>query len=262
MPSYDSEMRFYFLVSIVLLSISTAYPDPKPKYGPSGNPRAIPLSRDHSYFLSPEHPAPDFWALIPYYVGQKTEASCSVAAVTALVNAARAAKDLNNRRANEKLVTDEELLARVQVASWEKKVGADPNTSPKGVTLDQLAKIAKAALETNGVKVRSAEILRFQGSLEGAKRELRRILSENERSARDFILVNFFQKSFTDDAPVGHIAPLGAYDGRNERVLILDPDREWYEPYWVSLETLLTGMKTTDGGNSGMSRGLVWLKLN
>jgi hypothetical protein len=42
------------------------------------------------------------------------------------------------------------------------------------------------------------------------------------------------------------VAPIAAYDQKNSRVLVLDPDREWYEPYWVSEDSLLTGMATED----------------
>jgi hypothetical protein len=39
-------------------------------------------------------------------------------------------------------------------------------------------------------------------------------------------------------------------------VLILDPDRQWYEPYWISVDTLLAGMATKDSGGTAY-RGLV-----
>ena len=36
----------------------------------------------------------------------------------------------------------------------------------------------------------------------------------------------------------------------------MEPDREWYEPYWVSDERLLQAMATIDG-ETGKSRGYV-----
>ena len=58
------------------------------------------------------------------------------------------------------------------------------------------------------------------------------------------------------EGSVGHIAPIGAYDAKKKRVLILDPDRKYYQPYWVPYEKLFDGINTTDSGNS-KSRGLV-----
>ena len=35
-----------------------------------------------------------------------------------------------------------------------------------------------------------------------------------------------------------HVATVGAYDEKSRSVLVLDPDREWYEPYWTSVDAL------------------------
>ncbi len=71
-------------------------------------------------------------------------------------------------------------------------------------------------------------------------------------------MVNFLQSELTGDpeGKVGHVAVVGAYDEKNSRVLILDPDREYYEPYWVSVDTLLKGMNTQDK-DSNRNRGYI-----
>ena len=84
---------------------------------------------------------------------------------------------------------------------------------------------------------------------------------ENEKSPNDFIVANFNQKVFTVDTDAGHIAPVGAYDAEKRRVLILDPDREWYEPYWVSEERFIEGMNTKDSENNQF-RGYLVIQLN
>ena len=73
----------------------------KSKYGPE----AALLSRSHEYIQ--KNPAPDYWALSPYYVGQQTDSACSLAVATMIVNAARAAEKL---KASEELVTQPTLL--------------------------------------------------------------------------------------------------------------------------------------------------------
>jgi hypothetical protein len=53
---------------------------------------------------------------------------------------------------------------------------------------------------------------------------------------------------------------VAAYDEVQRRVLVLDPDREWYEPYWISDEVALAGMATLDA-DSGQPRGYVHVAL-
>jgi hypothetical protein len=77
------------------------------------------------------------------------------------------------------------------------------------------------------------------------------------------MLVNFLQSVATGDpqGAIGHIAPVGAYDAKTQRVLLLDPDRQWYEPYWVPDKLLLLAMATTDK-TSARGRGYVWVKAS
>lgn len=222
----------------------------KPKYGPAGSPRAVPLSRSHEFFQSPDQPAPDFWALLPYYAAAENDRSCSVATAAMLVNASRAAEDLS---ASDPLVTHASLLERVGSKDWSRCVRAETG---EGVTLDELAAHLSRAFEAHGIALEAVDVMRFEGAPDRRLDALRRILLENEASSRDFVAVNFLQSAFTADADAGHMAPVAAYDARRRRVLVLDPDREWYEPYWVSEETLLEGMMTVDPSTS-RTRGLV-----
>lgn len=226
-------------------------PTPKPKYGP----QAQVLSLSHQYFR--RAPAPDFWALIPYYVPQQDESSCSVASVSMIVNGARVGEKLS---ADDKLATQAGLISRVKNKAWHKSVMAGAMAGNYGVNLDQLAEVAREALEAYGVHPRSIEVVHTDSDSPQVKAKLHQALVENEKSARDFILINFNQQVYTGDADVGHIAPIGAYDALHHKVLVLDPDREWYEPYWVSEDTLLAGMNTEDR-SSGRHRGYVWIKL-
>ena len=45
----------------------------------------------------------------------------------------------------------------------------------------------------------------------------------------------------------------------HRRALILDPDREWYEPYWVPESALIEAMATGDA-SSGVWRGFLWIR--
>jgi hypothetical protein len=242
--------RFHFasvlFVAVSLVSSFAGAVEDKPKYGPN----ITLLSQSHEYIQ--KHTAPDYWALSPYYLPQQDGRSCSLASVTMVVNAARQAFPL---KASEKLATQKELLGKTNDPAWSKDLG----DGGRGVTLDELKTFVVEALKTYGVSNATAEAYRFDSTAEGLHK-LRQILATNEKTAQDFVIANFDQGVFTGDETAGHIAPIAAYDAQKKRVLVMDPDREWYEPYWVSDEVFLKGMNTADS-TSAKSRGLVWVKI-
>lgn len=210
-----------------------------PKYGPAGAPRAVPLSLDHAYLGG--SPAPDFWALIPYYVAQMNDAACSAASVSMVVNAAVCAgRALGN---GDRIVTRASLLDRVEIEHWKELASPVGHAGLHGLTLAQLGAVTEAALRDFGAEkpaVRSAEA---DGTEEGLAR-FRAALAENEHSAHDAMLLHFVQDEVTaaPGGPFAHISPVGAYDAGRRRVLVLDVDREWYEPYWVADDVLFRAM--------------------
>ncbi|MBI3554790.1 MAG: hypothetical protein HY074_00840 [Deltaproteobacteria bacterium] len=232
---------------LFVLGMASACAEVKPKYGPE----ATLLSASHAYLQ--KNAAPDYWALIPYYVSQQDDRSCSVASVSMVVNAARSGRKLT---ADDELATQKGLLVRAKSETWSKGVGDGGH----GVNLDELGPIVEAGLKAYGVADATAEVHHTDDTSRKVKDELHHALVENEKSASDFIIINFIQGVYTGDAEAGHIAPIAAYDAKAGRVLVLDPDRQWYEPYWVSEATLLKGMATADK-TSGKSRGFVWVKL-
>jgi len=220
---------------------------PKPKYGPE----AQTLNQSHEYLSN--HKAPDFWALMPYYVPQQDEKSCSLASTTMVVNAARAHLKLGSE---DGLATQPEVLKKAGNNYWKGALGI----TGRGVTLDHLKEVVADALKAYGVEVASVEAIHAVDLSEKMKTVLHQALVENEKSDHDFIIANFNQGVYTGDAEAGHIAPVAAYDATKKRILLLDPDRHWYEPYWVSEETFLKGMATRDS-DSKLNRGFVWVKL-
>ncbi len=234
------------LVSLLWISASAWAGGVKPKYGL----HATVLSESHDFFR--RNKAPDFWALIPHYAAQINERACSVASVAMVINAARAGQDLSS---DERLVTQQELLQRVDGPFWREAVGS----SGHGVTLAQLGALVAKALKAYGLKG-SVEVVTIKDTSNSSKKAFREALKVNEMSAGGFLIANFLQGSLTGDAMVGHIAPIGAYDQKKGAVLILDPDREWYEPYWVGEETLLSAMATRDE-RFGEYRGYIILYI-
>jgi hypothetical protein len=76
-----------------------------------------------------------------------------------------------------------------------------------------------------------------------------------------FIIANFNQVFFSGTLGGGHFAPIGAYDAEKKRVLIMDPDREFFEPYWVSEQLLLKSMATRDD-ETQVYRGYMIIKYD
>lgn len=240
---------------IALFALNTAYAA-KPKYGPAGSPFATPLSSDSTYFKKAGNQS-DFFQLAPYYVSQFNEAACSVASLTSVVNAIRKSKPLTS---DDKLISQEAILDKVTALDWKKRiVEKDGVGGARGTTLEQLGQIADAALKAYGIKG-SVQILHVEDTKPKTIAAIKSVLAKNEKSRTNFIIANFIQSAFTDDSEAGHISPVGAYDAASDRVLVMDVDREWYEPYWVSTAQFVKGLATKDSG-AKQYRGLVLIEL-
>ena len=127
----------------------------------------------------------------------------------------------------------------------------------RGVNLDDFGPYLEASFKAYGIQPVSLETIHLAKDSSEARSRIHQILVEFEKNPKQMILANFVQGVFTGDAPVGHYAPVGAYDSEKRRVLIMDPDREWYEPYWVSEDVFLNGMATVDQSARGAYRGLI-----
>lgn len=219
----------------------------KPKYGS----QAIPLSQLNEYLRKQ---APDYWALAPYYAAQFNERACSVASIAMVLNAARRGWGLSS---DEPLITQTTLLEKVKSLRWNEAILSKKRV--RTLSLDEIGDLLKKSLQAYGIKG-SVEVFHADDTLSETQRRLHQALVQNEKSGNDFLIINFIQGIYTDDAIVGHLAPIGAYDAKRKQVLVMDPDREWYEPYWVSEGTLLKGMATIDR-DWDRNRGYIWVKI-
>ncbi|MEY2933844.1 MAG: hypothetical protein RL033_4593 [Pseudomonadota bacterium] len=210
----------------------------------------LPLSREHGYLQ--RAPAPDFWALMPHYMAQRDDVSCSLATLAMLVNGARQGTPLGS---DEPLVTQARLFDRVRSDVWRRGLAS----GGPGVTLDQLGVLAEQSLRAFHIAAR-VRVQHVPEPSPDALAELRSLLRANEASTGDWLLLNFAAQQYVGVGDYGHIAPVGAYDEAQHRVLVLDPDREWYEPYWISDEVALAGMATLDV-ESGQPRGYVYVAM-
>jgi hypothetical protein len=172
-----------------------------------------------------------------------------------IVNAARASKKLSS---SDELVTQKGLLEKVKLEIWNQGVGI----SGRGIALDDYGALIEASLKAYGFS--KAQVVTVHADDQaGFKKRIHQDLLLNEKSAQTFMIGNFLQSEFTGDpdGAVGHYAPISAFDAKEKRVLIFDPDRQYYEPYWVSESTLIKGMNTLDPANK-KTRGYLFIHLN
>ncbi|CAM6054057.1 unnamed protein product [Sphagnum tenellum] len=223
-----------------------AAPERKPKYSSL----AVPLSEAHLYFRN--HEAPIFWALSSHYLHQERFWSCGVTSTAMVVNAARTLmKGASKLKADEPLATESYLVSKLKSKVWWTFFGWSIG---KGIGLGELGAIVEESLGLYGVNPLKIETVRMDGSNE-ARKKLHDDLLKLENSGHLLMIANFLQSVYTEDADVGHFAPVAAYDSANKKVLIFDPDRKWYEPYWVSEDTFVQGMNTPERFGDHKNRG-------
>jgi hypothetical protein len=219
-------------IALVLLSgiFSAAIAaEAHPKYGP----KITPLILDHRYFQGAV--AGDFWRLMPFYVPQNNDYACSVASIAIIFNAAT--KGRAGIPDTERNITQDMLLERIREVPLRELVSKEGFQGRHGLTLEELRIAVGQTARTLGIRAQVTAHSFQNRSVE----EFRKILRANEEDPTDFLLVHFVQDDLTGarGGPYPHISPIGAYDNATRRVLILDVDREWYSPYWVSDEDLL-----------------------
>ena len=244
------------LAQLLVSSFCFAESDVKPKYGPATNSIAVPLSKDNSYFASSKNAGVDFYRLISFYVPQVNAYACSAAAVSAVINAAKAVEP---KTSEDMVISQQMLLDKVKAEHWAERLSKPGFDGKHGTDLGTFGSVVRATFAEYGFKKVETRVLHVNGDAKSIA-EVEKILIANEKSGDDYVMANFNQQVYTDDADAGHIAPVGAYDAKRKRVLILDPDREYFEPYWVSLENFVKGMATIDKGAS-KPRGLVYVKV-
>lgn len=234
------------IAAIALLAAgAAAAAEFSPKYAPEDKPVATPLKRAPAHVRSA--PAPDFWALIPYYEGMRGPHSAS---------AASAAMVLNALRQDTRYSSADELIGEGSLPGWADRLRGD---KPAPLSLAEFAALFEAASSTFGV---SAAVRTIPGAADAAA--VRRLLAENERSDRDFLVAHYMQSVFTGDpeGAVGVYAPVGAFDAARDAVLILETDRKWYEPYWVPLDVFVKALSSPRDAGGKPAGGLVRIEAN
>ena len=226
---------FIVLITSLFTPVTSllAVENPKPRYAPG----VVSIVHSHDYIR--KHTAQTYWKISPYYLPQLTESSCSLASATMIINAARSDQVLY---ASQSLATQDSVVHRVKNKAWEH----DVQSGGHGVTLDQLGDILSQVLKSYHLKQFKINVIHTQNKSQETVSRLHHVLIENEKTGRSFMIANFNHKFFTGTESAGHFSPIGAYDSETKRVLIMDPYRALYEPYWVPEKLFLDSMVTVD----------------
>jgi hypothetical protein len=192
------------------------------------------------YFLeSDAHAA--YFPIAANFVTQKTQAYCGVASMVMVLNALGAPAPSTPEYLPYRMFTQDNLLDERSDAVLPRDV-----LGRQGMTLDQLGGLL--ALQGVAVELHHAE----DGGLDAFRAAARAALAGRDR----FVIVNYLRRAIGQQVG-GHISPLGAYDSRADRFLVLDVARYKYPPVWVAAPDLYAAMNTVDPVNQGKTRGWV-----
>jgi hypothetical protein len=237
-------MRNLLVLAFVVIASAGAFAgEPaKPKLGPE----ATPITANRDYFRTA--PGDDYWMLAAFYVPQRTSSDCSAASATIAVNALRGLP----QRSDQLVITEDHLLKDVADQKWSSEVVEDG----PGVTFDEFNTYLGEAFKAEGVAIAPVRSTHLKVADDKALAELRTALTEVEGSAaKELMLIYFNQGVVTGDWDGPHISPIGAYDQKNDKVLIMDVDREDYVPYWTSTKTLLDALVKPAPADQGVLAG-------
>lgn len=179
----------------------------------------------------------DFWPLSEQYVTQRSGNFCGVASAVMVLNALQVPAPI-----------DGELGAPffTQENFWNER--ATKVLSPKlmpGMTIDQLADLVQC--HPANAKTVHAE--------DSTLDDFRALVAKNLATPDDFIIVNYDRAGVGQES-MGHISPLGAFDAKADKILLLDVARYKYPPVWADTAALFAAMRTKDPV-SGRTRGWV-----
>ncbi len=192
-------------------------------------------------FLLETHALGAYFPISVAFETQKNQAYCGVASMVMALNALGAPAPASPEFQPYAIFTQDNVLSDRTDAILPRDVLAH-----HGMTLDQLGQVL--SLYPVAVEVHHAAT--------GGADDFRRQASEALASGHRFVLVNFLRRTLGEERG-GHWSPLGAYDEKADRFLILDVARYKYPPVWVKTSDLFDAMNTADSDNDNKTRGYV-----
>ena len=225
----------------IILATPLAAQDATPKLGPN----ATPITADTAYLRSND--APDYWAFNAFVKPQFTTSACSIAAVTAALNG------LNGLPANaEDMVMSQQALLELTANPDWATLSAEGGD---GVTFQQLVDFTTEALAADDMAGRPVTVLHPVDITTQTTDDVRAMLTANEASADNAVMIYFNQGVITGDWDGPHVSLIGAYDAAADKVLILEVDQDWYTPYWTTVPVLMEAITKPTSAEHGPLEG-------
>ena len=190
-----------------------------------------------------------FFGLAEHFVTQQSQSFCAVASAVVALNAAQAPAPEGPYMPYREWTQENVFTGPARLIKTPEQV------SRGGMTLEELSRfLAAQPVESRAVPASAT-------SLE----EFRKIAAQALAQPRHAVLANFLRSKLGQEPSgliereaAGHWSPLGAYDQKSDRFLLLDVARYKYPPVWVPASDLFAAMQTTDLA-SGSSRGFIVL---
>lgn len=208
--------------------------------------------------------APITTALLDHFTTQFNAASCSVASIATVLNAASAHLGLSQNLN----ITQHQLLTDIRTANWKARVSKSGHNGKRGLPLDLLESVVVECFRYYDIPCKDIKTVPLSvnhSDRRARKKVLLSRLTTLETIGDSLIIAHFNQGVFIKGLHLPHISPVGAFDSANRQVLILDVDPESPSPYWISFDTFLKGMSweyNTILKRYGYAHGgYIWIRL-
>ena len=252
-PQYQNLKTWQPIVLTVmlalLLGVNSAWAR-QAKFGPY----AIPITEKTDFLR--QNPAADYWKSSQFYLPQQTSSACGLASMAMVLNFLIGVPPYWDQT----LITQPALLQSVFTGDWAQRVAEGGD----GLKFADLVDLANASLKFYKLQNKYTIEVIHPADTQFTVADLKQILTANELSADDVLLVYYNQGVLTSDWDGPHISPVGAYDYNAGQVLMMDVDRDWYPPYWSPAEKLWEAMlrpaPIDQGILAGETGGLLWFK--
>ncbi|MFZ5570667.1 MAG: phytochelatin synthase family protein [Thermodesulfobacteriota bacterium] len=254
--------RLRFLATRLALALSSGMYSTV-KHGPLVGLRCFPFQGDLNAI--PAAGSSVSTTLLDHFVPQFNASSCSVASTAIVLNSARSLMGIGG---NDHPITQQQILEGVAAVHWKERVSENGYQGRRGLPLDLLGEAVEGAFRHFHVPYREIRTVSLTQPVRHArfrKQELVYRLRQFATRGDCFIIAHFSQGVFVKGLHLPHISPVGAFDAKRNRLLILDVDPDQVSPYWVSFQTFFEGLSW---GYWGLLRqygysggGYVWIRM-
>jgi hypothetical protein len=194
----------------------------------------------------------NFYALIQHLTTQQRPTYCGVATAVTVLNTVRPSDTPVSESLNGKFAYFDQVNYFSKAVE---QVIPESTVQQHGFSLDQWA----AAIGTYDVKVEKWHCGDRDGEADYTNFVARAKAALS--STNQYVVVNFLRKALSQTGRTGHFSPVGAYNEKENKFLVLDVAQFKYPAFWVDAKLLWDAMDTGDSV-SQKHRGFVIITAN